>query len=225
MASGSKSSSTPPSGLQLIVGVRGGGWGFEEAREDADDARSAAREGFGFDVDVHAEAIDAGRGGAEVALLLTLSVTGIIALATISPKEATKNLTEWAREVGRLRLAERLRTTMIALGSAGYRVRALSLDAAAWLALDMVKEQTGQTPELIWWDDMPLDPRDWMGPPEYLTSTAERLYFFIIDTDDERSFVVMKSDGEIVGTYRQWLPRDWMELNMWRRHGEGNVGG
>lgn len=180
--------------------------------------RSVLEGELGDGLELEVRSVMVGRGWDAVDILLSIGGAALTVFygGARLHKEHRAAVEEWQRIARDLGLPERWRRVLARLRDLHRPVSAISLEIGALLALDYVDDRAGARARLVWWDEVALSPMEWGGHEESITSSAERLYYFVLDAADGRWFLAMKGDGTITDQVRAWRPRSWDEYGMWQ---------
>jgi hypothetical protein len=199
--------------LSFYTGGRTGS-GPEDGERQRRTVIDAAEEVFGHPVVVVSRTINIGRGGdaggllVQIAELAGLGITVLLGPAELvrRGREAIDEYRGWARNarsfVQRLRESE----------DPPY---ALSANLATMVAIAELEESAGPVTRLLWWDEIVVQPFDWVTDETRFDRTAERIYFYVFETEHARWFVVTKGNGAIVSARETVIPNDYMEYSLW----------
>ena len=80
-----------------------------------------------------------------------------------------------------------------------------------------LEERVGPITRLVWWDEIVIQPFEWVDDPASFEATAERLYFYAFETERSRFFVAKKGAGTIVYEAETLIPADYIEYALWCR--------
>ncbi len=203
----------------------------EAATRDA--VRDAVKTAFEAEPEVRSRDANSGRGADAGAVIVELLAVGAAVFYGGGKllKLTRESAEEWSRVARRLDLPTRLSGVVSQLRGSDRAPIAVSWDVAAAIALHHVERATGAETILVWADQLVLQPMEWAGDLEGVESSAERLYFFVIDrlavvtgellSDDRdrarvsRFFVATKADGTIITSAETYIPRDYVDYFFW----------
>jgi hypothetical protein len=177
----------------------------------------AAAEAFGTEPSVDAREINVGRGGDAAALLL--EIAGAVGIATglvLGPAELVRKVRE---DVNEYRLwARKAKQFVDRLAARGHKPTILSPALALPVLWTELESTIGPIDRIVWWDEIAIQPFDWVDDPKSFEATAERVYFYVFETASARWFVATKGDGTIVSEAEAMIPTDYIEYDLWRKH-------
>jgi hypothetical protein len=179
----------------------------------------AATEAFGATPEITAREVEIGRGADAGALIMQIAeAVGFGVAVVLGPAELVRKGREalgeyraWARNAKRF--IDRLR-------GGDYPPTMLSSNLATAVLVVEVEARVGPITRLVWWDELIVQPFEWVDDPTRFEATAERLYFYVFETQRSRWFVATKGDGTIVSEAETLIPADYIEYALWRRDGD-----
>ena len=158
--------------------------------------------------------INVGRGGDAGGLLIQIvELAGLGIGILLGPPELVKRGRDaideyrgWARKA--LAFVRKLRE-----GEDPPRV--LSANLATMVAIAELDERAGPVTKLLWWDEIVVQPFDWVKDEARFDRTAERIYFYVFETERARWYIVTKGDGSVVSESETVVPTDFMAYSLW----------
>jgi hypothetical protein len=192
---------------------------MEAAERDSEQLRRAFEEEFESTVSARYSDINIGRGGDAPAVIVELVVTAWVALVASGKlmKMTREAADEWVRLARTLGVPGKVRRLMDRLTRDHIHLHAVTVEMAALYVIDLVETRTGNTASLVWWEDMAVDPMEWVAAVEGLPATPQRIYTFIVESAGNRYYVVTKADGTVIVDTGHWIPAAWMDYELWRR--------
>jgi hypothetical protein len=193
---------------------------YEMTPEDIPQRRQAvidaASEAFGTAPEIDAREINVGRGADAGALLVEIvQAVGLGIALVLGPAELVKRGREavdeyrlWARKVKKF---------ISNIGNRGFPPTMLSPAVALPIVWTDIETRAGPIERLVWWDEIAVQPFDWVDDPSSFEATAERVYFYIFETTRARWYIATKGDGTIVSEVETMIPRDYTEYHFWPR--------
>jgi hypothetical protein len=145
----------------------------------------AAKEAFGSDVPVTSRQIDVGRGadaGALLVEIVELAAVGFTVL--IGPAEIVKRGRDAIEEYRGW--ARRARSFVQRLRESEDPPVVLSANLATMVAIAELDERAGPVTRLLWWDEIIVQPFEWVSDEARFDRTAERIYFYVFETERAR---------------------------------------
>jgi hypothetical protein len=182
----------------------------------------AAAEAFGTELSVDAREINVGRGGDAGALLL--EIAGAVGIATglvLGPAELVRKVREGVNEYRRW--ARKAKQFVDRLAAQGHKPTILSPALALPVLWTELESRIGPIYRLVWWDEIVIQPFEWVEDPTSFEATAERVYFYVFETSHSRWFLATKGDGTIVTEVETMVPDDYIEYDLWQRDTEAGA--
>jgi hypothetical protein len=213
----SEASNRPDDLIRLLIPF--GGWNESDVPRITTAVVDAYREEFGDEPTVTSRQVEIGRGGDAGATLVEIAIAvGSGVALFVAPAEITKAIAVY-REWGR-----RLRSFVERLRAKETAPIALSANVATMIAIGDLDERAGPVTRLVWWDEIVVQPFEWVADASAFEATAERLYSYVFETERSRWYIVTKADGTVVTEAETMMPRDHVEYAFWRRHDEMDGG-
>jgi hypothetical protein len=188
------------------------------APEDGERQRQAviraATEAFGFAVPITSREIEIGRGADAGGLLIQIAeLAGLGIGVLLGPAEIVKRGRDaideyrgWARKARSF--VQRLRDSEDA-------PHVLSANLATMVAIADLDERAGPVTRLLWWDEIVVQPFEWVTDETLFDRTAERIYFYVFETERARWYIVTKGNGFVVSERETMIPTDYMKYSLW----------
>lgn len=174
----------------------------------------AATEAFGAEIPITSRKINIGRGGDAGGLLIQIAeLAGLGIGVLLGPAEIVKRGREAIDEYGGW--ARKARSFVQKLRDSEDRPMVLSANLATMVAIADLDERAGPVTRLLWWDEIVVQPFDWVSDETRFDRTAERIYFYVFETEHARWFIVTKGDGSIVAEQETVIPGGYIEYSLW----------
>ena len=183
---------------------------------------AAAMDAFGSAPEIDAREVDIGRGADAGAIVIQIvEALGIGVAVVLGPAELVKKGREsldeyrsWAKNAKRF--VDRLRQNR-------HQPKMLSANLATAVLITELEARVGPIDRLVWWDEVVVQPFEWVADATSFEATAERLYFYVFETARSRWFVATKGEGTIVTEAETMIPADYTEFGLWRRHDDPDL--
>jgi hypothetical protein len=194
-----------------------GGSGPEDGERQRQTVIRAATEAFGSAAPITSRTINVGRGGDAGGLLVQIAeLAGLGIGILLGPAELVRRGRDaideyrgWARSA---------RSFVRQLRESEDPPLVLSANLATMVAIAELEERAGPVTQLVWWNEILVQPFEWVPDERRFDRTAERVYSYVFETERSRWYIVTKGDGSLVSEIETMIPGDYVEYQFWRRH-------
>src|SRR3954454_10481559 len=112
----------------------------------------------------------------QIVELASLGLAGLIGTAAVVKRgrEAIEEYRSWARK---------WREFVDHLRAGSDPPIAISANLATMVAIAELDERAGPVTRLVWWDEIAVQPFEWVADPTRFDATAERIYSYVFETE------------------------------------------